>query len=231
MIFLSRKAVSSAGERITSLTGKSNDEIALELRRMMAGGDWVDPAEFASDHADMKVLLLPTDCRAVNGDRVVVVVVPDRFTPGEEVAVVVKPMRQVRKLPKGPSVIGPERIGSMPKLPTLTELTATEETCAPAEPVASAAVEPEPAPESPPVEAARVRQFVAKSFGLSRGAALLQSEILRRGMSRNEAASSVGVAEASITRWCKGRDLPRMKHAARMQEVFSIPAGAWVESI
>jgi DNA-binding XRE family transcriptional regulator len=227
MIFLSRKAVSSAGERITSLSGKSTDDIALELRRMMAAGDWADPAEFASDHADMKVLLLPADCRAVNGDRVVVIVVPDQYTPGEEVAVVVKPMRQVRKLPKGPAVCGPERLGSMPKLPTLAELTATEQACAP---IADEATELEKA-DQPAAEPPRVRQIAAKSFGLSRGAAMLQSEILRRGMARPEAAASIGVKDASISRWCRGRDLPRMAHAARIQEVFGIPVGAWVESI
>jgi hypothetical protein len=230
MIFLSRKAVNTAGERIASFAGMSEDDVAKKLREFMAVGEYLDKAKFESEREDTKALVLPADVRTTLGDRLVVLIVDDQYTPGETVAVVVKPLRSVLKAPA--RVKNNERLVSMPKLPTLEELVG-EPPAPPAVVVEAQPVVAPPVRRAPPLRIPGKRRSPVKqaSPGMSRGAALLRNEILKRGAKVKDAAESFGFSAWQFTRWQCGQQVPDAVQAAHLERSLGIPLLAWSQEI
>jgi hypothetical protein len=259
MIFMSRKAISTARERIVSFEDvKNDDEAAKRLRELMSGGTYLEEG-FEKESDDTKALVLPGDARTNNGDRVVVLLVPDRFgVEREDVAVCCKPLRSVRKNPD-PRPRGEVRLVSMPTLPTLAELgVASERMPVSASPPVAEAPRAEPvidvraraahdALASKPnghSNGAKIRKnsklprltdraapVKQASPGMSRGAALLRNELLKRAMSVKEAASEFGVSPWQITRWQTGQQVPDVRQAALLERSAGIPMRAWSEAL
>src|SRR5688572_27195905 len=94
-VFLSRKVLEIAEDMLDGMHGKNQDEIAVVLRRLMAGGDWLgDDFPLDRQQPNAKFLMLPSDVRTSRGDRIVVIICPGRHGVGEEVAVMMKPLRK-----------------------------------------------------------------------------------------------------------------------------------------
>lgn len=62
----------------------------------------------------------------------------------------------------------------------------------------------------------------------ARDLAIAMSE---RGWGRKKAATEVGCDISMLRRWLNGQRIPELKHVVRMEVLFGIPSGRWLERV